>query len=129
MWKMQKKGTHPNCTVVLMETGWYHWAAASVVLATRRWMATAGVSWCFGFFCLHVYLCLYQFFCSKLHQQCTKAADTEKETNRERNREREREEKRKEEKRRHCITLTDLQGLPSHRRSLSLQNCSSLLSF
>lgn len=46
---MQKRGTHPNCTVVLMETGWYPWVAVSVVLATRRWMATAGVRSVFGF--------------------------------------------------------------------------------
>lgn len=43
MWRMQKRETRPNYTVVRMETGWYHWAAVSAALATRRWMATAEV--------------------------------------------------------------------------------------
>lgn len=58
MWRMQKRGTRPNCTVVLTETGWSHWAAVSVVLATRRWMATAGVSSCLGCFCVRVCVCV-----------------------------------------------------------------------
>lgn len=57
MWRMQKKGTRPNCTVVLMETGWYRWAAVSVVLAMRRRMATAWVSCCLDCFCMHVCVC------------------------------------------------------------------------
>lgn len=43
MLRMQKRRKHPNCTAVLMETGWYHWVAVSAPLATRRWMASANV--------------------------------------------------------------------------------------
>lgn len=43
VWRMQKKGTRPSCTVGLTETGWCPWAAASAASATPRWMATVGV--------------------------------------------------------------------------------------
>lgn len=60
VWRMQRRGTHPNCTVAPMGTGWYLWAAASVVSATRRWMATAGVSSSFVCLCVsvHVLVCV-----------------------------------------------------------------------
>lgn len=38
MLTMLKKETHPNCSVELMETGWFPWEDVSVVLGMRRLM-------------------------------------------------------------------------------------------
>lgn len=73
MWRTRRRGTHPNCTAVQMETGWCHWAAVSVALATRRWMAIAGVRCCFGCLCVGVFVLFLEQY-------------SERKTNRKRNR-------------------------------------------